>query len=134
MICTEVAPNSRISVSPRVTKSSQRRVTITTEAGGSAPPSRVRRVEIGPPDIAEDLSDVVEDLHGGRGIVHRGRKGPVGHVDHHPQCERRVLVEGALLVERDHPLEFRCGSRAGLTSVDEYQHLSCLHEVADRVR
>ena len=34
MICTDVAPNSRISVSPSVTKSSQRRVTITTAAGG----------------------------------------------------------------------------------------------------
>ena len=35
MICTDVAPYSRISVSPSVTKSSQRRVTMTTAAGVS---------------------------------------------------------------------------------------------------
>ena len=134
MICTEVAPNSRISVSPSVTKSSQRRVTITTDGRRVGADELRARVEIGPPDVAEDLSDVVEDLHGGRGIVHRGRKRPVGHVDHHPQRERRVLVEGALVAERDHSLELVCGSRAELTSVDEHQHFTCLHEVAYRMR
>ena len=29
-------------------------------------------LEVGPPDKAENSSDVVEDLDGGRGIVHRG--------------------------------------------------------------
>ena len=72
MICTDVAPNSRISVSPSVTKSSQRRVTITTAAGGSVLAGLGAPLEIGAPDEGEQLSDVVEDLHGGRGIVHRG--------------------------------------------------------------
>ena len=92
------------------------------------------RVEIGPPDVAENLSDVVEDLDGGRGVVHGGRERPVRDVDHHPQRERRVLVEGALVAERDHSLELLGGSRAELASVDKHQHFTCLHEVADRVR
>ena len=72
MICTDVAPNSRISVSPSVTKSSQRGATMTTAAGVSALAGFVRCLEIRPPDEAENFSDLVEDLHGGRGIVHRG--------------------------------------------------------------
>ena len=84
MICTEDAPNSRISVSPSVTKSSQRRVTITTEAGGPVLVAFVRSSRSVCPDEAEKLSDVVEDLDGGRGIVHRRRERFVGDVDHHP--------------------------------------------------
>jgi hypothetical protein len=73
---------------------------------------------------------MVEDLHGGRRVVHRRRERPVGHVDHHPQRERRVLIGGAFVAERDHSLELPGGSRVKLSSVDEYQHLTCLHEVA----
>ena len=72
MICTEVAPNSRISVSPSVTKSSQRRVDH-DDRGRRVGAGELRaRLEIGPPDVAENLSDVVEDLDGGRRVVHRG--------------------------------------------------------------
>ena len=92
------------------------------------------RLEIGPADQAEHLSDVVEDLDCGRGIVHRRRERAVCDVDHHPQRERRVLVEGALVAERDHLLELVRGSRAEVTSVDLHQHFTGLHEIAYRMR
>ena len=45
-------------------------------------------LEVGAPDEAENLSHVVEDLDGGRGIVHRGRERSVRDVDDHPYRER----------------------------------------------
>ena len=73
MICTEVAPNSRISVSPSVTKSSQPgTVTITTAAGRPTLAAFGALLQIGGPDEAEHLADVVEDLNSGGRIVHGG--------------------------------------------------------------
>ena len=72
MTCTDVAPNWPISVSPSVTKSSQGRVTMTTAACASPVGRAHTIVEVGPPDEGENLSEVVEDLDRGRGVVHGG--------------------------------------------------------------
>ena len=72
MICTEVAPNSRTSVSR------ERHELLPTASDHHDRGRRVgadelrARLEIGHPDVAENLADVVEDLHGGRGSFTAG--------------------------------------------------------------
>ena len=71
---------------------------------------------------------------GGRGVVTRGRESSVRHVDQDPNRERGVLLERALIAERDHSFELGCGAIAECASVDADKHLARMHEIAHRVR
>jgi hypothetical protein len=67
--------------------------------------------EDGPPrertgtDLAKQDLEIVEHLHGGRGVVHGRRERSCGHVDHHPDCEGRILFDRPLDPEHDHVIQ-----------------------------
>ena len=52
---------------------------------------------------AEQVVQLVEDLHGGGGVVDAGRQRPLGDVHELPQAEADVLVHAALPAEQDRP-------------------------------
>ena len=51
-----------------------------------------------------------------------------------PDCESGVLLERALVAERDHSLELLSSTITELASVDPSQHSTCGHEVPYQVR
>ena len=55
---------------------------------------------------------MVEHLHGGGGIVDRGRQRLDGDVDHDPDRERGILLDRALHPEGDHPRGTRSSASA----------------------
>ena len=134
MICTDVAPNSRISVE------SERHEVL---PAASHHHDRRRRtgagtlrvlLEIGPPDEAENLPDVVEDLDGGRGIVDRGRSAllAMSTIIRIPptrglgrRCARRPRA-------RSHSFEVLRGTVAELAAVAMDQRFTGVHEVANQ--
>ena len=95
---------------------------------------RARVGEIDLTDLAKQVLEVVDHLHGGRRIVHRRRQRADRDVDHDPHRERRILLDRALDTERDHRAQLRCsaaGSAARPVDLDERR--ACRDEVADRM-
>ena len=130
--CTEPAPYSRISVTR------QRQKVLPAPDGhehlGAPRPTRgERKRERRRADQPQRVAEVVEHLHGGRGIVDRGRERPVGDVDHDPDRERGILLDRALVAERDHPSQLPVCVCARVLAVDLDERSALGNEVADAV-
>ena len=61
--------------------------------------------EVALADHEQHVLHVVEDLDCCGRVVDRGRERPVRDVDHHADGERGILLDRALLPERDHALQ-----------------------------
>ena len=87
----------------------------------------------GPDDQPEEILQVVEHLDGRRRVVDGRGEGADCDVDHDPDGESRILLDGPLDAERDHRAKPLVRVRPWIAPVQLDQHGPGGDEIADRV-